>query len=64
MTRKITNVADGEVAANSKEVNGGQLHAAKTELNNNNNNAKTELKKNIGDAKPNLIKNISGLGLN
>ena len=58
--KKITNVADGEVAANSKEaVNGGQLHAAKTELNNNINNAKTELNKNIGDAKTELNKNIN-----
>ena len=32
--QKITNVADGEIAANSKDaVNGGQLHKAKTELN-------------------------------
>ena len=58
--KKITNVADGEVAANSKEaVNGGQLHAAKTELNNNINNAKTELNNNIGDAKTELNKNIN-----
>ena len=58
--KKITNVADGEVAANSKEaVNGGQLHVAKTELNNNINNAKTELNKNIGDAKTELNKNIN-----
>jgi len=58
--KKITNVVDGEVAANSKEaVNGGQLHAAKTELNNNINNAKTELNKNIGDAKTELNKNIN-----
>ena len=58
--KKITNVADGEVAANSKEaVNGGQLHAAKTELNNNINNAKIELNKNIGDAKTELNKNIN-----
>ena len=58
--KKITNVADGELAANSKEaVNGGQLHAAKTELNNNINNAKTELNKNIGDAKTELNKNIN-----
>ena len=58
--KKITNVADGDVAANSKEaVNGGQLHAAKTELNNNINNAKTELNKNIGDAKTELNKNIN-----
>ena len=58
--KKITNVADGEVAANSKEaVNGGQLHAAKTELNNNINNAKTKLNKNIGDAKTELNKNIN-----
>ena len=58
--KKIINVADGEVAANSKEaVNGGQLHAAKTELNNNINDAKTELNKNIGDAKTELNKNIN-----
>ena len=58
--KKITNVADGDVAANSKEaVNGGQLHAAKTELNNNINDAKTELNKNIGDAKTELNKNIN-----
>ena len=58
--KKITNVADGDLAANSKEaVNGGQLHAAKTELNNNINNAKTELNKNIGDAKTELNKNIN-----
>ena len=58
--KKITNVADGEVAANSKEaVNGGQLHAAKTELNSNINDAKTELNKNIGDAKTELNKNIN-----
>ena len=58
--KKITNVADGEVATNSKEaVNGGQLHAAKTELNSNINDAKTELNKNIGDAKTELNKNIN-----
>ena len=58
--KKITNVADGEVAANSKDaVNGGQLHAAKIELNNNINDAKTELNKNIGDAKTELNKNIN-----
>ena len=58
--KKITNVADGEVAANSKEaVNGGQLHAAKTELNNSINDAKTELNKNIGDTKTELNKNIN-----
>ena len=58
--QKITNVADGDVVANSKEaVNGGQLHAAKTELNNNINDAKTELNKNIGDAKTELNKNIN-----
>ena len=58
--KKITNVADGDVAANSKEaVNGGQLHAAKTELNNNINDAKTELNKNIGDTKTELNKNIN-----
>ena len=57
--KKITNVADGEVAANSKDaVNGGQLHAAKTELNNNINDAKTELNKNINDAKTELNGNI------
>ncbi|MDU5400758.1 MAG: ESPR-type extended signal peptide-containing protein [Veillonella sp.] len=58
--KKITNVADGDVAANSKEaVNGGQLHAAKTELNNSINDVKTELNKNIGDAKTELNKNIN-----
>ena len=58
--KKITNVADGDVAANSKEaVNGGQLHAAKTELNNNINDTKTELNKNIGDTKTELNKNIN-----
>ena len=58
--KKITNVADGDVEANSKDaVNGGQLHAAKAELNNNINNAKTELNKNIGDAKTELNKNIN-----
>ena len=58
--KKITNVADGDVATNSKEaVNGGQLHAAKTELNNNINDAKTELNKNIGDTKTELNKNIN-----
>ena len=58
--KKITNVADGEVAANSKEaINGGQLHAAKTELNNSINDAKTELNKNIGDTKTELNKNIN-----
>ena len=58
--KKITNVSDGDVAANSKEaVNGGQLHAAKAELNNNINDAKTELNKNIGDAKTELNKNIN-----
>ena len=42
--KKITNVADGDVAANSKEaVNGGQLHAAKTELNNNISTAKNDV---------------------
>ena len=58
--KKITNVADGDVVTNSKEaVNGGQLHVAKTELNNNINDAKTELNKNIGDAKTELNKNIN-----
>ena len=58
--KKITNVADGDVVANSKEaVNGGQLHVAKTELNNNINDAKTELNKNIGDTKTELNKNIN-----
>ena len=57
--KKITNVADGDVAANSKEAaNGGQLHAAKTELNKNIGDAKTELNKNINDAKTELNGNI------
>lgn len=42
--QKITNVADGTVGAGSKDaVNGGQLHDAKNELNNNITDAKTEL---------------------
>ena len=58
--QKITNVADGNIAANSKDaVNGGQLHDAKTELNKNISDAKTELNKNIGDTKAELNKNIS-----
>ena len=41
---KITNLKDGNVAAGSKDaVNGGQLHDAKNELNNNIINAKTDL---------------------
>ena len=41
---KITNLKDGNVAAGSKDaVNGGQLHDAKNELNNNITNAKTDL---------------------
>ena len=41
---KITNLKDGNVAAGSKDaVNGGQLHDAKKELNNNITNAKTDL---------------------
>ena len=44
---KITNLKDGNVAAGSKDaVNGGQLHDAKNELNNNITNAKTDLTKN------------------
>ena len=59
-TKKITNVADGNIAANSKDaVNGGQLHDAKSELNKNISDAKTELNKNIGDTKAELNKNIS-----
>ena len=58
--QKITNVANGDVAANSKDaVNGGQLHDAKTELNKNISDAKTELNKNISDTKTELNKNIS-----
>ena len=58
--QKITNVADGNIAANSKDaVNGGQLHDAKSELNKNISDAKTELNKNIGDTKAELNKNIS-----
>ena len=54
--KKITNVADGEVAANSKDaINGGQLHDAKTELNGNIDNAKTELNNNISTAKNDVI---------
>ncbi len=58
--QKITNVADGNIAANSKDaVNGGQLHEAKTELNKNIADTKTELNKNIGDTKTELNKNIA-----
>ena len=53
--QKITNVADGNIAANSKDaVNGGQLHEAKTELNKNIADTKTELNNNINDAKTEL----------
>ena len=42
--QKVTNVADGTVGAGSKDaVNGGQLHEAKNELNNNITDAKNEL---------------------
>ena len=42
--QKITNVSDGTVGAGSKDaVNGGQLHDAKNELNNNITDAKNEL---------------------
>ena len=42
--QKVTNVADGTVGAGSKDaVNGGQLHDAKNELNNNIIDAKNEL---------------------
>ena len=48
--QKITNVANGNIAANSKDaVNGGQLHEAKTELN----------KKNIADTKTELNKTLA-----
>ena len=58
--KKITNVANGDIAANSKDaVNGGQLHEAKTELNKNIADTKTELNKNISDTKTELNKNIS-----
>ncbi|MDU2647856.1 MAG: ESPR-type extended signal peptide-containing protein, partial [Veillonella parvula] len=58
--QKITNVANGDVAANSKDaVNGGQLHDAKSELNKNISDAKTELNKNIGDTKTELNNNIN-----
>ena len=58
--QKITNVADGNIAANSKDaVNGGQLHDAKTELNKNISDAKTELNKNISDTKTELNNNIN-----
>ena len=42
--QKVTNVANGDVSANSKDaVNGGQLHDAKNELNTNISNTKTDL---------------------
>ena len=60
---KITNLKDGNVAAGSKDaVNGGQLHDAKNELNNNITNAKTDLintglkfDANIGGVKTNKL---------
>ena len=58
--QKITNVADGNIAANSKDaVNGGQLHDAKSELNKNISDTKTELNKNISDTKTELNNNIN-----
>ena len=43
--KKITNVADGTIAANSKDaINGGQLHTALSNINNNIAAAKTEVK--------------------
>ena len=57
--QKITNVANGDVAANSKDaVNGGQLHDAKIELNKNISDTKAELNKNISDTKTELHKKI------
>ena len=58
--QKITNVANGDVAANSKDaVNGSQLHDTKTELNKNISDTKTELNKNIADTKTELNNNIN-----
>lgn len=54
--RKITNVADGDVAANSKDaVNGGQLHQVKEDLGNTITNTKNELNTNINNAKDEVI---------
>ena len=63
---KITNLKDGNVAAGSKDaVNGGQLHDAKNELNNNITNAKTDLinmglkfDANVGGVKTNKLGSI------
>ena len=63
--QKITNVANGDVAANSKDaVNGDQLHDTKTELNKNIADTKNELNKNIGDTKTELNKILLTLKLN
>ena len=48
-SKKITNVADGTIAANSKDaINGGQLHTALNNINSNIAAAKTEVKSSDG----------------
>ena len=48
-SKKITNVADGTIGAGSKDaINGGQLHTALNNINNNINAAKTEVKSSDG----------------
>ena len=60
-SKKITNVADGTIAANSKDaINGGQLHTALNNINNNINAAKTEVKSSDGSIGVTQGTNTSG----
>ena len=54
--QKITNVANGDVAANSKDaVNGGQLHQVKQDLGDQITNTKNDLNNKIDNTKTDLI---------
>ena len=54
--QKITNVANGDVVANSKDaVNGGQLHQVKQDLGDQITNAKNDLNNKIDNTKTDLI---------
>ena len=54
--QKVTNVANGDVAPNSKDaVNGGQLHQVKQELGDQITNAKNDLNNKIDNTKTDLI---------
>ena len=59
--KKITNVADGTIAANSKDaINGGQLHTALSNINNNIAAAKTEVKSSDGSVSVTPGTNVAG----